>query len=100
MGSPEEEKMHLVKSQTGIVDEKTIRDAIDLYNGNVIDAICALVHGCNVSLPPEPVPFHEKDPLAQLRDILNEKESMYFAMMSKAGGRGIGSKPQAPPPST
>jgi hypothetical protein len=97
MGSQEEtqlETMRLVKSQTGIADNKVIQDAIDFHHGNVLDAICALVHGCNASPPPEPLPFHEKDPLAQLRDILNEKEAMYYAMMGRAGGRGIGEDPK------
>ena len=86
--------MQLVKSQTGITDNKVIQDAIDFHHGNVLEAICALVHGCNASPPPQPLPFHEKDPLSQLRDILNEKEAMYYKMMG--GGGGIGSQKQTP----
>ncbi len=76
--------MNIVKSQTGILDNKTIREAIDHHHGNVIDAICALVHGSNVRPAPPPLPFDEKDALAQLRDILNEKDAIYHDMMQRA----------------
>ena len=74
--------LDLVAQQTGATDMDLVRKAYDDAHGDVVSAICALLSVPTRAQPAE-VPFEEKSDVEKFRQVMTEKEEMFYAQFKR-----------------